>query len=364
MKLVLCIDTLGPGGAERVLSLLANRWGLHGHEVYVVTLTDPAGDFFELVPAVGRSSLGAVGPATNPVSAVLLVARRAARIRRLVRRTRPDAVICFMPRMAAAGVLGGLGTGTPVVVSERTDPRFVHENRAANTLRTWSYRRAAALVVPTASLRQWALPARPRQVVVIPNPVDPAVQPRSDVLRTPTVVGIGRLGPEKGFDLLIDAFASAAATRAEWCLRIVGDGPLRDDLRTRADATGIGERIHLDGLVPHTREVLSGASIFVLASRHEGFPNVVLEALATGTPVVATRCASGPAEIIDHDRNGLLVPTEDVPALASALKCLMDDEVLRRRLGSAGHERAASFDLEAIGGRWDALLRSLDVLDA
>ena len=311
-------------------------------------------------PNVKRTSIGAAGPARGSIDRFRLTIERARRLSQLMAESRPDALICFMPRMATAGVLAGRRSPVPVIISERTDPRHLSEPPTARRIRAWTYRHADALVVPSESLASWAVEHQPRRVRVIHNPVDPSVRQWSQG-RERTIVALGRLGREKGIDLLIEAFARVADDRPGWRLKIFGDGPVRTELEEQARSTTVSHRIELAGEVAHARQALDGAGIFALPSRYEGFPNALLEALASGLPAIAARCSSGPAEILRDGQNGILVPTEDVASLAAGLASLMDDEGLRHRLSTAAAARAAEFGLDRIVADWDGLLEDMMV---
>ncbi|MGH8118890.1 MAG: glycosyltransferase, partial [Rhodanobacteraceae bacterium] len=174
-----------------------------------------------------------------------------------------------------------------------------------------------------------------------------------------TLLAVGRLSPEKGFDLLIEAFAQVAERHRDWHLRILGEGPLRTDLEWRIAARGLGNRIAMPGFDADVREAMRAADLFVLSSRYEGFPNALLEAMAEGTACVSFDCDAGPRELIEHARNGWLVPAGDVPALAAALDALMRDAGTRARLGRCARGVVATYALPAILGQWNALVASV-----
>jgi glycosyltransferase involved in cell wall biosynthesis len=164
-----------------------------------------------------------------------------------------------------------------------------------------------------------------KRTTVIHNPVDRAriaaalVAPKQSSTRPGPlrVVAAGRLVGQKGFDLLLDALA--LARRRDLQLTILGDGPLRDNLGARAKARGIAERVHFAGFQRNPYPILGAADLFVLSSRYEGFPNVVLEALACGTPVVATPAPGGVREILDGVAGCILADEVSAKALAAAL---------------------------------------------
>jgi glycosyltransferase involved in cell wall biosynthesis len=173
------------------------------------------------------------------------------------------------------------------------------------------------------------------------------------------VLAAGRLTRQKGFDLLIPAFGRVAAEHPGWRLRICGGGPLRNELQEQIQAEGLAGVVELTGPVEDMDEQWKAASLFVLSSRYEGFPLVLLEAMARGVPVVAADCPTGPAELIDDRRNGLLVAARDIAALAGGLGAMIADAELRRRCAAAATATVGAYSLERVGEGWDELLQSL-----
>jgi glycosyltransferase involved in cell wall biosynthesis len=224
-----------------------------------------------------------------------------------------------------------------------------------------SYGRLDALAVLTeadrADYARMLAGARTR-VERIPN----AVPRLGGALASPeaqVVVAAGRLTPQKGFDLLIPAFAEVVKAHPGWQLRIHGAGPQRAELRRLILEHELYESVFLMGPTPQLGEALAAGSIFAMSSRFEGFGMVIVEAMSKGLAVVSFDCPRGPAEIITHGRDGLLVGELDVPALGGALTELAGDEERRRAYGRAAVETARRYDREAIGAQWDALLSSL-----
>jgi glycosyltransferase involved in cell wall biosynthesis len=195
------------------------------------------------------------------------------------------------------------------------------------------------------------------RLVAIPNTARQMPGPKAD-LAARTVLAAGRLTRQKGFDLLIDAFERVVSAHPDWRLRICGRGHLGADLRRDVKERGLSEVIELPG-PRDLAEEMAQASIFVLSSRFEGFPLVLLEAMSKGMAVVSFDCPTGPGDAVDDHRNGILVPPQDVEGLAAGITELIEDEDLRRRCAEAAVETARSYSVDAIGPKWEALLDEL-----
>jgi len=177
--------------------------------------------------------------------------------------------------------------------------------------------------------------------------------------REPIVAAGGRLVPQKGFDLLLEAWAQVAGRHPTWLLRIHGDGPLEAELAARAAAPDLAGRVQLMGFTPDLPEALHRSAVFVLSSRFEGMPMVLLEAMAAGCAVVSFDCPTGPRQLITDGENGLLVRAESVDELATAIARVLTDDALRHDLGRNARRRARHFDPTVLARRWERLLTDL-----
>ncbi len=361
MRLALVISSLGLGGAERVLSRLAAGWAGQGVEVTLITLAGAENDFFTVPPQVKRVALGLMSNSTGAWQALGNNLQRLRALRRALRAARPEAVISFMDATNVLTILATRGLGLPVVVSERIDlaGHGAKLGRIWHTLRRLTYPRAQAVVAVTQAVaRQLKELTSAGVVEAIPNPVEPgSCQGEPELLLDgPTVLGMGRLVPRKGFDLLTRAFHRCLPRHPDWKLVILGEGRDRPRLERLIRELGLQEKVRLAGRVREPGPVLAQAEIFALCSAYEGFPNALVEAMACGLAVVCADYAGGPGEIVGQGQAGLLVPVGDETALAAALDRLMADEELRRRLGREAQEAVRPYGLEAVLAQWNRLL--------
>ncbi|MER5641395.1 glycosyltransferase [Kitasatospora sp. NPDC002227] len=195
----------------------------------------------------------------------------------------------------------------------------------------------------------------------IPNPLPFAVRPASGRPAERVVVSIGRLSEEKGYDLLLEAWAEAVDRRPGWRLRIFGLGESEADLKARCTALGLDESVEFAGRTDDVPAALDGAAVFALSSRGEGFPLSLMEAMACGVPCVAFDCAPGVREIIHDGEDGLLAPTGSTTALARQLGRLMDDQELREAMGERARQAITRYSPDHVTERWEHLF---DLLDA
>ncbi|HEU0277495.1 MAG TPA: glycosyltransferase [Rhodanobacteraceae bacterium] len=359
MKLVLVIPSLGGGGAERVMSALANAWAVRGDTVTLVTLARQD-DRYPLNAAIRRVALGVKRRSSNPLTALARNGHRVRALAHVLRDAAPDAVVSFTTRTNVLVLLAAGRRSRCVIVSERAALGPCPVGAVWRALRRLLYRRAGAVVAQTRRGAD-ALAARVgRAVEVIPNPLSAgfgALGPAAHRERAPfTLLAVGRLAPEKGFDTLLEAFARIAGTHPDWNLTIAGEGPLRNALTQTIAARDLAGRVVLPGFTRDVRATLRAADLFVLSSRFEGFPNALLEAMAEGLACVSFDCETGPRELITHAHNGWLVAPGDAAALAAALSTLMRDGNLRARLGARARAVCGVYALPEVMRQWNHLL--------
>jgi glycosyltransferase involved in cell wall biosynthesis len=359
-KILLVISSLGGGGAERVMSALANAWADAGVQVGLLTLATAREDAYPLSPKVKRIVLNAMWESRSLWESMASTLRRCLMIRRAMREFGPDAVLSFMDKTNVITIMAIIGSGIPIVVSEHINPCRRDMGRVFNRLRRWVYPLARRVVVLTKDVADgWGRRLfSPGKVTVIPNFVrDGMPEALPDEARDPgLILAVGRLVPSKGFDALLAAFARSGLAGRGARLVILGEGPQREPLMRQAQMLGIAASVSLPGWAQDVESWMARCAVFVMLSRYEGFPMALLEAMAMGCAAVAADCDSGPREMIRHGHNGLLVPVDDETAAAQALTRLFEDAGLRASLGRAAVEVRERYSREAVMRQWEEVL--------
>lgn len=282
-------------------------------------------------------------------------------IRRKIRSLRDCVLITTRPSLHVAAARWA----RPGVVTIGQDHgNFVKRSRSTNiapALREALESLDAFVVLTRGDLddyAQWFPEARDR-LVHIPNPSPQALGEELAELTAPVAITGGRLESGKAFPRMVHAFADVADEHPEWQLHIHGSGGAEESIRRAIARHGMEGRVLLKGFTPDFDAALREASMFLMTSRSEGFPMVLLEAMAVGLPLVAYDVPRGPADLIEDGVTGRLLADGDRAGFAAALRELMGDVDLRRRMGRAGADTAAEYAPERIRQRWLDLLAEL-----
>ncbi len=334
MKIAFLFGSLARGGAERMISYLANDFAQRGQDVAIVTLDNgPAG--YALDPRVRHVKLNIAGSSQNIFQSI----RRNLAGNRVLKRhldgEKYDVVVTFSLKAAINLMLiHPLRRPWRVIASERANPRYSKTGRLQKLLRSWMLRKLDGFVFQTHRVSLCYPEFLREKGTVIPNGLFENVLDLAPGGREQTrIVAVGRLAPQKRYDVLLDAFQRVSGRHPDWMLDIYGEGSLRQSLQARCADLDITDKVVFHGSVPDVPEKLRQAGLFVMASQFEGMPNALMEAMALGLPCISTDCEFGPGELIENGKNGILVPVGDVDALADAMEQLLSDPAAAQKLG-------------------------------
>lgn len=368
MKIALTIHALHGGGAERQLAELANFLLSKGHEVAVITWDRRETDQYEVDSKVVRIGLDLLYPSRNLLEAFFANRRRIRALREALQGFQPQVLVSFTDKMNIVALASK--PQMPVIIAERSDPRKQRLSKLWEKWRDRTYPRAAAMVALTEPIAAALRSRFPKnKVLMIPNAVTlpSAIEPTTNwsgdqptaIPMKRRAIAVGRLSPEKGWDVLLRAWKLAASANSNWELVIVGDGPLRTDLERLISELQIAHCVHMAGwcvdVTPHYRQ----ANLFISSSHYEAMSRSLLEALSHKLPVIVTRATDGLEELVKENYNGWLIPTNDIEVLAKAISTAINapDELVE--YGERSARLVQRHAWEEIGPRWLDLIQSV-----
>lgn len=361
-KLMFVTRSLSGGGAERVISNLANHFSMNGYDVTLVCL-DKQDIRYAVSPHLRLIELTERKLEENIFTRIYYSLTTFFKLLRVIREEQPYCCISFMTSVNVWTGICCILLNKKYIVSERTSPFYTIKK--LNKLHQWIvyhiYRKAKAVVSPSQRMsNSFSLIkhySKLRNFVAIYNPVNTFIQPTMEsVYPRSFILSVGRLDPCKGFDVLIEAFSQLSPYPID--LLISGVGEEKTLLEQKIKAYNLQSRIKFIGFKSNLQDYYSQAKIFVMASRVEGYPNALVEALSLGCSVVATDCEFGPSEIVENGVNGFLVQVDDSKELASAIETLIKDDSLRIKFSQNAKRINKTNSLESIADQWNNLILS------
>jgi GalNAc-alpha-(1->4)-GalNAc-alpha-(1->3)-diNAcBac-PP-undecaprenol alpha-1,4-N-acetyl-D-galactosaminyltransferase len=354
MHLALVISSLSPGGAERVLSGLANYWVSKGRQVSLITFAaSTAVPFYSLDPRINLVQLDQTQHIASPIKRVINSFKRILVLKKTFQQLNPDRILSFVDITNITTLMASFGLKTPVIVAERTHPGHYKIPRLYNVLRRWVYPRAHCVVVQTQGAKDYFKGLK--NLSIIPNFVSAAAQTKT-YASIKNIMSVGRLCPFKGFDTLILSFSKLFKIFPDLTLTIYGEGRERKNLESLITSLNLQHKVHLPGTTKNIQEALLQADLFIFPSHYEGFPNALCEAMAVGLPVIASAC-SGTVDIVREGIDGRLFPVGDVEALTTIALELLGDPMQCKRLGQSAKEISTRFSPTHVFALWDQVLK-------
>lgn len=348
MRICLCIDKLGNGGAERVISILANQFSLMGHDVQLIeTSTKQWCSFYKIEDSVKRIFLLDTFSKEGSLNKIKA-------LKRCLDSIKPDVIISFKYQTNINVFLANLNLKIPHIVSERNNPFTYDIGISSKLFKKFIFRHSSGCVFQTDDARKFYFNKTTKKSVLIKNPVLlNRYSFKENVQRNNTILYVGRLDEQKNVKLLIDSFNTVFLKRNEFILKIYGCGKLEDDLKKYAQTLPCKNSIFFLGTSKTWHEDENGSFMFVLPSNYEGMPNSLMEAMCLQIPCIATDCPiGGPRALIKNDYNGLLVACNNHEALSSAMIELINNPKKGDLFAERNKNMIDEYSPESVANQW------------
>lgn len=356
MKLVLIAYLHGYGGAEKQIILLANGMVGKGHDVTLISISGcdicfPIDDNIKLIHISNKGK-----------DRVLNIIERYLKLKKILRKIRPDIVINYWYQGVYLCYLMSKKITGKIVYSERGDPGDVEYLGLLGAVRKITLPKVDGVVFQTSAAQKYFNRNIQKKSIVIPNPVFLEIKKSkiSNVDRKKKIVGVGRLHPQKNFDLLIEAFSHIVKIYPDYKLEIYGEGELKRNLEAKIRSLNLSGCVILKGNVNNVQAKIYDASLFVLSSKFEGMPNALLEAMIVGLPCISTNWNPGGIEdIITNEENGIIVKNNDVKEMTEAICKVLGDQDFANKLGSKAKNKVKGYSETEVMKEWDEFLSGL-----
>ena len=363
MKIMFCLGSLNKGGAERVVSNLSNEFVRKNNDVTIVTTIKCTTLAYKLDKKIRIFSLDKNDNKSNKISRNI---KRIQKLKRIILKENPDIILTFLPEPTYRVMLVNLFTRKKVIISVRNDPNIEYNNLIKKLLVKLLYTSANGFVFQTNDAKEWFSKKIQEKSVIIYNPIGQEFlcEPYNGK-RENKIVSVGRLVEQKNHKMLIDAFNKIKDDIREYKLYIYGDGPLKEQLISYITKLKLLDRVIIAGNVNDIKEKIYKSKLFVLTSNYEGMPNSLIEAMSLGVPCISTDCKiGGPKELLENEKNGLLVNVEDSNELAKKMLLLIRDEKLSKEISKNGNKKCKDLSIEIIANKWiDYIKRISDIYE-
>lgn len=361
-KIAFHLNSLEQGGAERVVTNLANQFSQEGYEVLIAT--EWYGDNeFQIDKRIKRVHVG-LEDKDSKKSRITKFLLRIKYLKEFLKREKPDILIAFVRRANYRALTATIGMKIPVIISVRTDPTGHYDAISDKIQIPLLSKRAAGCVFQTDGQREFFAPFLQNNSRIILNPLnDKYIRIPKPDKRTKVVVQSGRIVDFKNQPMLIKAFIEVHKKHPDYILKIYGgdskDGT-KEILESIIKENQAEDYVKLMGASDSLEKVLADAALFAFSSDWEGLPNALLEAMALGLPIVATDCpCGGPRTIIEDGVNGLLIPIKNQKALEDGINRLIEDPEFAEKLGEKAREISEIANSKAIFKQWQNYIEDI-----
>jgi len=351
-KIIFITGTMSSGGAERVISVLANEF-VNEYDIEIICIKST-----EIFYSLNANITVTILPNNVKRNNYLL---KSLWFRKHIRKQERTIIISFMAQIYFFTKISLLGLNIPIIASERIDPRgskFIFK-----ILRKILYPFADSIVVQTKDIKNYFSPKIQRKISIIYNPISSNFI-NGSAINSKTknqIITVGRLTDQKNHLLLIKAFESIRKEIPDFKLKIYGIGPLKNSLDFYIAEKGLKGSIELLGATNNIVEVMNESKLFILSSNFEGMSNALIEAMYVGLPVISTRI-SGSSDLINDGVNGLLIDINNQNQLEEAIKKIILNEGFAKYLGKNASSIKEVVDKNNVISQWKETIKKVDSL--
>ena len=355
-KIAFILGGLNYGGAERVASGMIRYWVQLRRPLAIISRRGPDNDFFEIPKNLERYNLGGEGPSANKLVALLKNIPFVFRLRKAIKQSGAEVVVSFLTKTNIHTIMASFGLGIRVVISERNDTTRQQYPWPWPLLRKQLYRYADVVTANSQiALDGMAFYVPSEKLHLVENPVDfPEELAQPD--QSNMILNVGRLVPQKAQHVLLEAFAGLPESRRDgWSCHFLGDGELYYSLKRLSAKLEVESSVVFHGLVKNPGDYYNKAGLFVLSSEFEGTPNVLLEAMAHGLPVIVSDSLPGALQFVSDGENGFVFRSGDSPDLGEKMLQLIGDPELRKQFGKKSRAAVSRLSTYKVMKKWNRL---------
>ena len=356
MKIMINITGLRKGGAERVVSVLANNLiKKYDIDILVQSSNNIA---YKIDKEVKIFSL----EKKKRKIAILRNLERIINSKKIIEKEKPDIIITFLPTpsyrvLALKNKVGKI----PIIVADRNDPQQEYKSIIDKILMNILYKKADGFVFQTKEQQDFFKQNIKENSTIIYNPIKDEFTKDSNeknIKKDKVIISVGRLTAQKNQKILIDAFAKISQKYQDYRLKIFGVGELEEELKKHIKILNLEDKIKLCGVSDNIKNELQKSEIFVMPSDYEGMPNALIEAMAVGLPVIATDCpCGGPRELIKNNVNGILVRLNDIEEIRKNIELLIENKELAIHLGNEAKKIRKILNVDTIVEQWEEYIK-------
>lgn len=364
-KIIFSIVSLGKGGAERVVSILANNLSLK-NDVTIITLVNEKiayklNDNIKVIELAENSK-----NKNNVFKKILFISNFIKRYKKLKKsfdNVNPDVIISFLPEMTFMSIMANKGK-YKMILSDRNDPKREYTSLIYKSLMKHLFPKVDGYVFQTDDAKEYfdnIIDFQKKKSQIIVNPVNPKfIKERYNGIREKEIVAVGRLNEQKNYDLMINSFNNIKDKYPDYVLKIYGEGPLKEKLTSKIQQMNLENKVLLQGVSDSIDEKIYKSDLFIMSSDYEGIPNALIEAMCLGLPVISTDCpCGGPKMFISNNENGLLVPVNNEKELSNAIDNILADDLLRNKIGTNASKISDKIKPDIIVEQWSEFISSV-----